>query len=150
MTSDLQAVDEQSLDLLGRAAGGLEEASLDAQDFCYGPSFTGLFRNLDGLRNDLQCGIGMSCLGVSLGLECQKYRQPQARSGVPPRRHSVAKQLDAQFRLAPKSCSPATQNAPTRSPKRKAMLATKRNDPAGIGWRQSIQPCIGTQRLAMG
>jgi hypothetical protein len=37
MPSDLQAVDEQSLDLLGRSAGGLEEAGLDAQDFGDGP-----------------------------------------------------------------------------------------------------------------
>ena len=76
MTSDLQAIDEQSLDFLGRAAGGQEEASLDAQDFGDGPSFTGLFRNQERLLDDLQCGIAMACLGVSLGLERQEYRQP--------------------------------------------------------------------------
>ena len=74
--SDLQAVDEQSLDLLGRAADGQEEASIHAQDFGNRPSFTGLFRNQEGLCNNLQCGLTMACLGVSLGLECQKYRQP--------------------------------------------------------------------------
>ena len=74
LTRDLQAVDEQSLHLLGRAAGGQEEASLDAQDFGDGPSLTGLFRNQEGLRNDLQCGIAMACLGVSLGLKGQIYR----------------------------------------------------------------------------
>ena len=38
MTSDLQAVDEQSLDFLGRPASFLEEARLDAQDFGDGPT----------------------------------------------------------------------------------------------------------------
>jgi hypothetical protein len=33
MASRLQAVDEQGLDFVGRAAGGQKEASLDAQDF---------------------------------------------------------------------------------------------------------------------
>ena len=73
MTSDLQAVDEQSLDFLGRPAGFQDEARLDAQDFGDGPSFSGLFRNLEGLRNDLQCGIVMACFSERLGLECQKY-----------------------------------------------------------------------------
>ena len=76
VTSDLQAVDEQNLDLLGRAAGGQEQASLDAQHFGDGPSFTGLFRNQERLLDNLQCGIAMACLGISLGLERQEYRQP--------------------------------------------------------------------------
>jgi len=57
-TSDLQAIDEQILDFLGRAAAGQEEASLDAQDFGDGPLFTDLFR--------IRAASAMNCNAVSL------------------------------------------------------------------------------------
>jgi len=69
MTSDLQAVDEQSLE----SACQLWRPALMRRISVTGPSFFGLFRNLEGLRNDLQCGIVMACFSERLGLECQKY-----------------------------------------------------------------------------
>src|SRR6516225_1446345 len=71
-------------------------------------------------------------LGVSLGLEREKDRQPQARAGLAPGRQTFIKLLNPLVDLPLARHGPTVENPPARRPERKVVLGADRNDGAGI------------------
>src|SRR5262249_27334413 len=97
-----------------------------------GPAFAGLVRNGESFFDSIQRGIAAPHLSVSLGLECEKGRQPQARARLAPSRQAFIKLFNPLVHLALARDGPAIENPSARGPERKIVLGADRNDGVGI------------------
>src|SRR5262249_14418271 len=118
-----QALDEQILDFVGCGVSGRpQQARLDPQHPRDGPPFAGLVGTRESLLDDVQRGIAAARLGVSLGFEREKDRQPQARAGLAPGRQTFIKLLNPLVDLPLARDGPTVENPPARRPERKVVL----------------------------
>src|SRR5262249_8822282 len=72
--------------------------------------------------------IAAACLGVSLGFEREKDRQPQTRARLAPGRQTFIKLFNPLVYLPLARGGPAIDNPPARRPEREVVLCADRND----------------------